>query len=291
MQKGIHDYSDEISHEFLIRVESIYGNLKSAERKAVHGILDNPKYLVNSTIVDMAKLAQCSEATFVRLSKKLGFSGYAQLKNFVIDFKNESPFPYKGIVEEDDSTNIIDKVFESIKQALTDTQSLLDKNQYELALKYILNSKRMFFAGAGDAYTVAYSAYLKFLRLGFSAGCAQDLDVQLIEASKLAADDVLVIITHSGETASLYNLAKYVKVYGVKIVTITNYPLSPIARQSDAVLLTAIFTSNIYNETMAKRIPELSIIEALYISVLMHSSDDKKNFFAKTTRAVSLNKM
>lgn len=284
-------YDESISHKVLIRIQSIYGTLKSAEKRAADAILENPKYIADSTIVDVAKLSQCSEATLVRLARKLGFSGYPELKETILHEEEDISLPYDEISPLDSPKVIIDKVFKIIKQSLTDTQSLIDDAQYQLALKYILNANKLYFIGAGDAFAVAYAAYLKFSRIGYDVGCSKDIDVQLIEMSKFTENDVLVVISHSGRTQSLYEVAKCARLNKAKIIAITNYPFSPIAKLVDAVLLTASFSPNIYNEIMAKRIPELSVIETLYINTLLRSDPARQAILTNSSKALSLNKI
>jgi RpiR family transcriptional regulator, carbohydrate utilization regulator len=291
MELILNKYDDSISHKFLIRIQAIYSTLKSAEKRAADTILENPNYIVNSTIVDVAKLSGCSEATLVRLARKLGFSGYPELKSSILTEKDDNYLLYDEIQPNDSPSVIIDKVFNIIKQSLTDTQTLIDQSQYQLALKYILNANRLYFVGAGDAYAVAYAAYLKFSRIGYNVGCSKDFDVQLIEMSKFNENDVLIVISHSGRTQSLYEVAKCARLNKAKIIAITNYPISPIAKLVDAVILTASFSPNIYKEIMAKRIPELSVIETLYINALMHSDAKHQAILANSSNALAFNKI
>lgn len=292
MQKNLQSFNKDISHKFIIRIQSVYGSLKSAEKRAADTILEKPKYVFETTITDVAKLAGCSEATLVRLARKLGYNGYPELKSSVLNLEEDiSTALYNEISPEDNAMTIVDKVFNAAKLALTDTQTIMDPKQYEIALDYIIDSNQLFFIGAGDAYVVAYSAYLKFSRIGYHAGCSKDFDVQLVEASKLTRNDVLIIISHSGKTQSLYDVAKCAKLKDTKIIAITNFPISPIAKIADVVILTSVFTPNTYNEIMAKRIPELSIIEALYINTLIRSNEKHQNILLNSNKSLSINKI
>lgn len=281
-----------ISHKFLIRIQSVYGVLKSAEKRAADTILENPQFIANSSIVDVAKVSQCSDATLIRLARKLGYSGYPELKSSILlsDLNQEDCF-YEELLPTDDCMTILDKVFNAAKQALTDTQALIGKEEFEKALSYIINANTIFFNGSGDASTVAYSAFLKFSRCGFNARYSRDFDVQLVEASKLKKNDVIVIITHSGNTQTLFDVAKCAKLKNAKIITITTYPLSHIAKISDVILSTAAFSPNIYNEIMAKRIPELSIIEALYINAILKSDKIHHEILQQSNDSLLLNKI
>lgn len=292
MRKTLNNYDEHVSHKFLIRIYSVYETLKSAEKRAADTILADPQYASTATIVDIAQKANCSEATLVRLARKLGYSGYPELKNAALETEAEAvELPYDELRPGDSPMTVVEKVFSTARQALSDTQTLLEKDSYEKALELIVKAKRIFFIGAGDAYVPAYSAYLKFSRIGRNVGCSKDIDVQLIESSKLTKDDVLVVISHSGRTESLYSAVKIAKLNDANVIAITNYPLSPIAKLSDIVLLTAAFTPNIYHEVMSKRIPELCVIETLYINTLLQENPSDQEVLYRSNQSLSVNKL
>ena len=72
--------SKEISHACLIKFHFIYDNLKSAERKAADFCLSNPSDVATLTISEVAERSGCSEATLVRLARRLGYTGYPELR-------------------------------------------------------------------------------------------------------------------------------------------------------------------------------------------------------------------
>ena len=70
----------KLPHNVAIKLQAVYDSLKSAERKAADYMLQYPARLASGTIGEAAAQAGCSEATFVRLARKLGYKGYCQLK-------------------------------------------------------------------------------------------------------------------------------------------------------------------------------------------------------------------
>lgn len=284
----------KISHGCLIRIQSVYPTLKKAEKKAADFLLSDPETLVLSSVVKAAELAGCSEATFTRLAKKLGYSGFPELKSVLLKKADEQIQTMYGNFSRDDSLiDIATKVFQTSIQNINDTLSLLDTVNYKQAFYIMLNAKKCVFIGAGDAYSVAHSAYLKFYRMGMHVSCHEDYDLQLIDVSKLQKNDVLFIISYSGRTKSILSLMKSAKDMGARIITISNYPLSPIGKLSDAVLQTAAFTSasNSSAEIITKRISELCIIESLYINMLIHLSQDELYRMRLTEEILSINKV
>lgn len=290
LQQGA--YSEKLSHKCLIRIQAVYGNLKSAEKKAADFILQNPEKVADETIVEAAKQAGCSEATLVRIAHKLGYAGYPMLKASLLqDEEKESGVLYEAISPDDDPITVVHKVFQTFAQSLVDTLGLVSNATYLAALDRIQKARNILFAGAGDAYVVAYTGYLKFSRIGFHACCPQDFDIQLTEASKLSPGDLFVAVSHTGRTHSLYEVAKYAKHRGATVLAITNFPTSPIAKISDIVLLTATFTPNTLGEIMTKRVPELCLLETLYVNTVMRFDKASGEKLASATKAISINKL
>lgn len=267
----------KLPHNVAIRLQAVYDSLKSAERKAADYMIRRPGHIASETIGEAAVQAGCSEATLVRLAKKLGYKGYYQLKQACSDVYLEKElkgtFVYDNISRQDTPGMVAHKVFQAAIQALNDSMQSIGGEHYERGLEAVRRAGRILLLGSGDAYIVAYSAYLKFSRIGLYAVCPPDYDVQLLEASRLTENDVVICISHSGNTRTLYEAAQTGKEQGAFVLTITNYPLSPLAKLSDAAILTAAFIKNPQNETMAKRIPQLCVIEAMYISILQSRGD------------------
>jgi DNA-binding MurR/RpiR family transcriptional regulator len=118
-----------------------------------------------------------------------------------------------------------------------------------------------------------------------------DFDIQLIEASKLNEKDIIIAVSHTGRTQTLQEVIREAKKHGAGIITITNYPTSPLAKLSDVVLLTAAFVPDNQGEIMSKRLPELCILESLYINIIMRSRKDVAGTLLRSNLAVKANKI
>jgi len=281
-----------IPHSCLVKLQAIYDTLKSAEKKAADLLLQEPKFFSESSIVEAAEAAGCSEATIVRLSKKLGYSGYPELKAHLVQGNGDRPMElYAGITEEDTYESVVHKVFQASIQALTDTMNIIDKGEYQRAVEAIVNSRKMVLCGVGDAANVALSGYQKFIRAGMNVQASHDPDVQLIAASHLTKGDVIIAISYSGRTKSIVDLVKYSKVTGATTICITNYPLSPLAKNSDIILLTAAFTEPLKGEVVSKRVTELCLMESLFINVLLKKKEQFTKGLNKSSNALEMNKL
>lgn len=276
-----------------LKITAVYAVLKTAERKAADFILENPDEIKDLTIVEFAGRAQCSEATIVRLSKRLGYKGFPELKT---DFAGlaeggEDGLGYQGISKKDGPDDVVRKVIDATIDALRDTLSIMDKQQYGKALEAMVNAPNILFCGIGDAALVAMEAYQRFVRVGQSCCVSEDPDLQLIMATHLGKGDVVVAISHSGKSTTVVNTVKMARQAGATAIAITNFPVSPLTKNSDIVLLTAVFSQHITGEVISKRVAELCIIESLYINYLLKKGKGAMRILLASNKAVKVNKL
>jgi DNA-binding MurR/RpiR family transcriptional regulator len=287
----INDPNVAISHKCLVRIIAVYQSLKSAEMKAVDYLLTHPEEFASDSIVVISAKAGCSEATQVRLARKLGFNGYSDLKDSVLRTKSESSVPYQEICSKDSEMDVIRKVFQTSIQAISDTLNIIDITQYEKAVQAIKKAGKVMFIGAGDAASVAMTGCHKFTRMGIDAEFSEDFDIQLVMASHLKKDDVLIAISHSGQTKTVIDVVRLAKSEGATVIGITNYPMATLAKLSTILLTTAVFVQNVIGEIMTKRIPALCIIESLYISLTRKMDGEQALTLEKSNDVLTFNKL
>lgn len=64
----------------LLKIQVLYNDMGKSEKKIADYILSDPGALLPLSITDLADRSQSSEATIVRFAKRLGLSGYQELK-------------------------------------------------------------------------------------------------------------------------------------------------------------------------------------------------------------------
>jgi RpiR family transcriptional regulator, carbohydrate utilization regulator len=277
----------------LLKLQAHYGSLKSAEKKAADLLTSDPEFVAMSPVSKSAKKAGCSEPTFLRLAKKLGYSGFTELKE-ELNGSKVSELPKDRFLGHFSSVHsseeILKGVFQLSIQALSDTLEIFDFEKYQQALYALRNAKKIVFFGTGDASAVALAAYVKFTRIGFNCQAACDADLMLMHSANMQKGDVAVMISHSGRTKNLVNSAKHLRRKEVTVVSITNFPITPLVKNSDICIMTYAFAEHLKGEVMGIRIVGLCIIEGLFIDILAKDPDRiaKMN---KCNEAVQVNKL
>lgn len=284
--------SEHVPHRCLIKIRAVYDTLKKAEKKATDYILSHPKQIARTSIVEVAQEAGCSEATLVRLARKLGYDGYPELKKDLATGETETQqVLYRGITAQDDPQTVVQKVFAAASQSLQDTLGVLDSDHYARAVEALIGASKIMICGLGDAAQVAQACYQRFIRIDVNTLTAEDPDTQLIMASHLDKGDVLIAVSHSGGSTTILNVARAAQQRGAEVVAVTNYPLSPLAKASDLVLLTADFSEHWGGEVVSKRVSELCILESLYINYLILKNGEVLTKLRAANEAVAVHKL
>lgn len=259
----------KIPHSCALKIQAMYPTLKSAERRAVDFLLANPDRIAKLNIVDFASQAECSEATAVRMAKRLGYEGYIELRrSFGLHQSAEPEGVYPEIEAKDPLPKMLEKVFNASIASLADTMRILDIDEFTHAVEALVESKQILFCGIGDGAIVAREGYLRWLKVGHLCYESVDADEQLFFASRLAPGDVMLAFSHSGKSRTVNNAAKLAKRRGATVVAVTNFPVSPLVKTSDIILQTAVFATFANFEVIAKRLSQLCIVESLFIGFM-----------------------
>lgn len=286
------NYLKNSNLNWLVKLKSVYDTLKSAERKAADLLLTNPKTLADLSITDAARTAGCSEATFVRLAKKIGYKGYHQLRGAIEDSTGTKEISlYPNLCENDQSPELLKKVFSASVRTIQDTLNIIDIRQYEAAVEALSRANKIAFFAIGDASSVALSGYYKFIRIGLNCSFFADPDYSLISSVYLKPGDAAVAISYSGETANVVEAIKKSKEAGAATIAITNFPLSPLAKESKIILQTAAFAHHLDGELMAHRVTQLCILESLYVAVFLKRKQEIEQLMPKVDEALKSSKL
>jgi RpiR family transcriptional regulator, carbohydrate utilization regulator len=270
------------------KIRSYYARLSEKEKKIANYILDNPDKIIYSTINEVADDLSVADATVFRFCKRIGYKGYQAMK---IALASEIITPNKYIHEEisdqDNEKAISEKVFKSNIRTLENTLQILDFDSLQKAVELIQHADRVEFYGTGGSVVIAMDAFHKFIRTGVKAFAFPDSHFQLMSASQLSKNDVAVLISHSGTNNDTINILNTAIESGAKTIGITSFPKSPISQNVDVALYTSSDETEFRSEALASRIAQLSLIDALYVNVMILNKDKAKSSLEKVRNAIS----
>lgn len=251
-----------------LKIKLLYSEMGKAEKQIADWINANPGKIISLSIVELAEQCKCSEATIVRFSKRLGLSGYQELKISLAAENGGSPVS-THINDDDNAYDIFEKVCNDIYLCLEKTKKSISPGAMAQAAEKICNADKIIIVGLGNSAAVAVDASHKFLRAGLNAFAYSDNHMQMIAASKLTEKDVVIGISHSGSSKDIVEALKTAKEHGATTITITNKGKSPILKQSDIVLSTSSDETQYNILALNSRIAQLAIIDTLYFYIVL----------------------
>lgn len=155
-------------------IEEIFGKKKwtDSETLILDFIENNAKIVINLSLEELSSHCYVSQASVIRLCKKLGMKGYSdfrvalasKLASFVfVDEKIHVDIPLK----ENDSTEMIASTFLNLThQSLEKAYSNININDIDAAASLITNADIVYIYGRGESLIVAEDFHYKLLRIG-----------------------------------------------------------------------------------------------------------------------------
>ena len=221
----------------LLQTQLLYDEMGKSEKRVADWLLSRPGEVLPYSITELAELSQSSEATIVRFSKRLGFSGYQELKLSLAQ-DHESRVVSPTITPTDSCFEILEKVCNEAYLSLERTKRLLVADAMTAAADAISSARKCVLIGLGSSASVAGDAANKFLRAGCNAYAYGDTHMQAIAINQLGEGDCVVGISQTGSSKDIVDGLRLARSRGATTVAVTGTERSPIIRQGDIVLLT-----------------------------------------------------
>lgn len=269
------------------RIRMMLPELTPLEARLVDMVLARRDFDEATPLKEVAEAAGVSEAMVVKLSKKLGFSGYREFRAGLVEY-NRLPTAdlHRELSPGDSSADTIAKVFRTAIQALEETRAVLDLGAFERAAEIVHAAGQRDFYGAGGSAQIARDMAHKFLRIGLRASVQDDAHMMLMSASLLGPRDAVVAFSHSGRTTAVLEAVTLARANGARVVAVTAYPQSPLAEMADATLIATAQGSTLTGESAAARVAKLTLLDAVFVAVAQRDYAAAESSLDKTMRAV-----
>ena len=253
------------------KIRFLYNEMGSAEKKIADYILEHSGDIISYSISELSKLCGCGDATVVRFSRRLGFSGFQAMKIGIAQELSSASAISSEISKNDSCFEIFKKRISDITIALQNTETVLNPESLEQAAQTIMKANRVVIFGLGNSASIATDAAHKFLRLGIDAQACSDNHLQAIIASHLDRKSVAIGISHSGSSKDIVESLQLSKIGGASTICVTNYGSSPIVEAADIALFTKADETRHSILAMSSRIAQLAIFDAIYFYIVVNA--------------------
>ncbi len=176
------------------------------------------------------------------MCKRLGFAGFDDFKEqFLAEIRylDQQPgavdvnFPFaKG----DSLMKAANRMAQLYEEVTRDTLSLLQNDVLQKAVRILRASENVCIYSMGTAINQAECFREKMLKIGKRVTISSNLNYQLYEAGCLSVKDAAVIISYSGETRKMLQIAAECKKRHVPVIAITSFGENSLTRYATCKL-------------------------------------------------------
>jgi len=271
--------------EAFYMVETIFTRIDMMEKYAtkqekviIEYIRGNPvRDMILLSITEFSEKAGVGDATMLRFCRKLRLKGFSEFR-FLLSQSIDR--------EEDTEDNEADMVLSNMITALQSTYNLLDRGQISKAADIILHCRHLYAMGSGNSGMAAQEFRNKIMRYGINCACFSDNHFQMIAASLLDERDTMVLFSVSGGTKDMLDIARHASQQGVRLVIVTNYLKSPLAKYATALLYVVAKSAPLNSGSLISKVSQLYVIDVLSREIFRQMNGVAEENLHKTAIAV-----
>lgn len=250
------------------------GFASRAVQRLAEFLLAERDRIPSMSIDQVAREAETSQTTIVRLCKDLGYTGYRDFRAAMVESRGQRrganllgvslPEPVESPT---DLRAIAQQVTRLNADALSDTYRLLDYDALERCIDMILGAPHIHLVGIGSSAPVALDVFQRLLRFGMPASFHSDPHV-IASVSVTAPPGCLFIgVSYSGASRDTVECLETVKRRRLPSIALTSFAASPAALAADVTLISAIRSADTKSESISSRISQLAILDILFVSL------------------------
>lgn len=200
--------------------------LTEKEKTIASFLLENQSEIKDYTITTISKKTNTSNATVSRLMTKLGYSSFGEFKAMVT--REES-------MEEAES-DTVSKLTQYYKQIIDSSHELIDSEQLATFVQAIQEARQVMICGIGNSGLSAIELKYRLTRMGIYADALTDPHMSLMRTSLLNQTDMLIVLSHTGQTKAVLDTCQLAKEKGIPIYAVTTNNHTPLTDLADVTL-------------------------------------------------------
>ena len=258
------------------RVAERFGQMSPAEQRVVRFFQGNREEVLIASAAALASKAETSDATVVRATKALGFSGLEDLRRTLADELRSSLSPAERL------TRTLGEVGSSLSAAFEMTLDLhlrsleslrrsVTLEQFEKAVDGIAGARRVVVFGIGPSSAIADYFVVQLCRFGLDATSLTNTGLLFADdLRKLRNGDLVIMLAYGRVYAELAALLDEIDRHGLRSFLITDTLAATLRHRVDLVLP----VPRGHAEMLSMHTATLGFIEALLVGVATRRPDE-----------------
>lgn len=255
---------------FLLQLRSQLPGLKPGHQRVLELCLEDPSFVLNANAQQVAARADVSAATVVRAARAAGFTGLPHLRlalarSSAAGEETEAKISRAGSAEE-----VIDLISASHIRSLQAARSTLDPADIERAGALLTEARRVLLAASGTSLAVAADAAFRLTLNGLTVQHSADSYSAVLLAGQFDAEDVVIAVSHSGETRQTLETVQAAHGSGAQVIAITSFSGSTLAKVADVPLVAMGVSAAQHLVESSSRIAHLGAVDMLCAALTLN---------------------
>lgn len=263
------------ANELLARIEERQEQFSKGQKRLADYVVENYDKAVFLTAAKLGEVVGVSESTVVRFATQLGYKGYPgfqkaleELVRNKLNSIQRMEVTYGRISQSEILETVLHSDIEKIKMTL----EAIDQKAFDLAIKTILNAKRIYVIGIRSCAPLAsfLSFYLNLVCENVTTvntNSSSEIFEQLIRINE---DDVIIGISFPRYSMRTLKALEFASNRKAKVITLTDSVHSPMNLYSSCNLIARSDMASIVDSLVAP----LSVINALVVALCMKKQQD-----------------
>ncbi len=275
----------------LEQLESPTFKVTKSDKLLIAYIKENIEDVFYKPISQIAKESNIGEATITRFVKKMNFSGLQDFKVTLaqeISTINKKNIINKNIQNDEPALDTAKKLLNSNITTLENTVEIINSTDVHDCARLIIDAKKVYFIGIGYSGIIAQDSNYKFMRIGLNCVSFDSSHTMIMMSSIMKEGDLIVAISHSGETEEIIKTVKLARANNAKIISITENKNSELKDISDVHLSYVSGETVLETGSISSKLAQFFIIDLVYTQVVKELSSEAIERKIKTTNAIKL---
>ena len=216
----------------------------------------------------LGKTVGVSESTVVRFAVELGFDGYPEMQKAMQEMVMNRLTSVQRIEVANDrigNQDVLAKVLQADADKLRQTAETISRENFQTAVNVILKARRIYLLGVRSAAPLANFAgyYMNYMFEDVRVITVSGAGEMFENLVGISPEDVVIAFSFPRYSSATLKAAQYCRGIGATVIGITNSHVSPLAANSDYVLIAKSDMVSLVDSLVAP----LSVVNALLVAL------------------------
>lgn len=254
--------------DILAVLEEKSPTFSKGQRKIAGYIMDSYDKAAFMTASRLGKTVGVSESTVVRFAVELGFDGYPEMQKAMQEMVMNRLTSVQRIEVANDrigNQDVLAKVLQADADKLRQTAETISREDFQTAVNVILKARRIYLLGVRSAAPLANFAgyYMNYMFEDVRVITVSGAGEMFENLVGISPEDVVIGFSFPRYSSATLKAAQYCRGIGATVIGITNSHVSPLAANSDYVLIAKSDMVSLVDSLVAP----LSVVNALLVAL------------------------